>query len=131
MAESIEARSARAGRIAPVLAELYPDLAISLDWETPLQLLVATILSAQCTDERVNMTTPALFARFPDARAYAEADRDELEDLVRSTGFYRNKAKHIQQMAARLFECLCRFLLDDGVENLPVLVDKFLDVFAV
>jgi endonuclease-3 len=104
MAESLAARRARARRIAPVLAELYPDLAISLDWATPLQLLVATILSAQCTDERVNMTTPALFARFPDARAYAEADREELEELVRSTGFYRNKAKHIQEMAARLVD---------------------------
>jgi len=104
MADSLEARRARARRIAPVLAELYPELAISLDWETPLQLLVATILSAQCTDERVNRTTPALFARFPDARAYAEADREELEELVRSTGFYRNKAKHIQQMAARLVD---------------------------
>ncbi len=104
MAESLETRRARARRIAPVLAELYPDLSISLDWETPLQLLVATILSAQCTDERVNLTTPALFARYPDARAYAEADREELEELVRSTGFYRNKAKHIQEMAARLVD---------------------------
>lgn len=104
MGESIEARRERARRIAPVLAELHPELEISLDWETPLELLVATILSAQCTDERVNMVTPAVFERFPSAQDYAEADRDELEELVRSTGFFRNKAKHIQEMAARLVD---------------------------
>jgi endonuclease III len=104
MAEKLAARRERAGRIAQVLADLHPDLAISLDWETPLELLVATILSAQCTDERVNMVTPALFERFRAARDYAEADREELEELVRSTGFFRNKAKHIQEMAARLVD---------------------------
>lgn len=104
MSDSIRTRRARARKISPVLAQLYPDLAISLDWETPLQLLVATILSAQCTDERVNLTTPALFERYRTARDYAEADREELEELIRSTGFYRNKAKHIQEMAARLVD---------------------------
>ncbi len=78
------------------LKRLYPDAVCSLDYETPVQLLVATILSAQCTDERVNMVTPALFARFPTAEALAAADREELETLVRSIGFYRNKAKNIQ-----------------------------------
>ncbi|MEL6763421.1 MAG: endonuclease III [Cyanobacteria bacterium J06607_6] len=78
------------------MKRLYPDATCSLDYETPMQLLVATILSAQCTDERVNLVTPALFARFPDARAMAEADLSEIETLVRSTGFYRNKAKNIQ-----------------------------------
>lgn len=78
------------------LKRLYPDAVCSLDYETPVQLLVATILSAQCTDERVNMVTPALFAQFPTAEALAAADREELETLVRSTGFYRNKAKNIQ-----------------------------------
>src|SRR5262249_51937488 len=67
-----------------------------LDWSTPLQLLVATILAAQCTDERVNRVTPALFAKYPDARAYAEADTAELEEDIKPTGFYRNKAKAIQ-----------------------------------
>lgn len=67
-----------------------------MTYETPVQLLVATILSAQCTDERVNQVTPALFEAYPDALAFAEADRDALETLIRSTGFYRNKAKHIQ-----------------------------------
>jgi endonuclease-3 len=67
-----------------------------LNYETPVQLLIATILSAQCTDERVNLVTPALFERFPDAYAMAEADLAEIESLVKSTGFYRNKAKNIQ-----------------------------------
>ncbi len=101
---SVAERKERAARLAPVLARIYPDLAISLDWQTPLELLVSTILSAQCTDERVNQVTPALFARYRTARDYAEADREELEELIRSTGFYRNKAKHIQGMAARLVD---------------------------
>ena len=79
-----------------ILTELYPDATCSLNYETPVQLLVATILSAQCTDERVNKVTPALFAEFPDAAAIAGCDRDRLETLIRSTGFYRNKAKNIQ-----------------------------------
>ena len=86
----------RALEVLARLKRLYPDATCSLAYETPVQLLVATILSAQCTDERVNLVTPALFARFPDARAMAEADLSELETLVRSTGFYRNKAKNIQ-----------------------------------
>jgi endonuclease-3 len=88
--------------LKPILSESYPDLTVSLDWNTPLQLLVATILSAQCTDERVNRVTPELFNRYPDVGALANADRQELEGLVRSTGFYRNKAKNIQGMAQRL-----------------------------
>ncbi|MGD8496484.1 MAG: endonuclease III [Gemmatimonadales bacterium] len=102
--ESLERRKERAAKIAPLLAEAYPELEISLDWETPLQLVVATILSAQCTDERVNMTTPALFEKYPTARDYAEADREELEELIHSTGFYRNKAKNIQGMGQTLVE---------------------------
>lgn len=77
------------------LAELYPDSRCALNYESPLQLLVATILSAQCTDVRVNMVTPALFARFPDAHAFAKADRAEVEALIQSTGFFRNKAANI------------------------------------
>jgi endonuclease-3 len=80
----------------------YPDATCSLDYETPVQLLVATILSAQCTDERVNQVTPALFSRFPDAPALAGCDRSELETLIRSTGFYRNKAKNIQGACAKI-----------------------------
>lgn len=78
------------------LKQLYPDATCSLDYQTPVQLLVATILSAQCTDERVNKVTPALFECFPDAPALAAADLLEIEALVKSTGFYRNKAKNIQ-----------------------------------
>lgn len=78
------------------LKRLYPDATCSLTYETPLQLLIATILSAQCTDERVNKVTPALFERFPDVHAFAEADVAEIEALVKSTGFFRNKAKNIQ-----------------------------------
>ncbi|WP_193195079.1 endonuclease III [Nostoc sp. MG11] len=86
----------RALEILARLKYLYPDATCSLNYSTPVQLLVATILSAQCTDERVNKVTPALFSRFPDAASLAIADLVELENLVRSTGFYRNKAKNIQ-----------------------------------
>jgi endonuclease-3 len=74
------------------LAEAYPDAHCELDFTTPLELAVATILSAQCTDKRVNEVTPALFARYPTAADYAAADRAELEELIRPTGFFRNKA---------------------------------------
>jgi endonuclease-3 len=77
------------------LAVLYPDSRCALNYESPLQLLVATILSAQCTDVRVNMVTPALFNRFPDAQAFAMAERTEVEGLIQSTGFFRNKATNI------------------------------------
>lgn len=83
---------------------LYPDATCSLTYATPVQLLVATILSAQCTDERVNLVTPELFRRFPDAAALAGAPRAELEILVRSTGFYRNKAKNIQGACQMIME---------------------------
>ena len=100
--DSLRKRRERVAELKPILSESYPDLTVSLDWNTPLQLLVATILSAQCTDERVNRVTPELFNRYPDVGALANADRQELEGLVRSTGFYRNKAKNIQGMAQRL-----------------------------
>jgi endonuclease III len=86
----------RSRKILNSLASLYPDATCSLTYATPVQLLVATILSAQCTDERVNKVTPRLFDRFPDALAFAEAEREEIETLIRSTGFFRNKAKNIQ-----------------------------------
>lgn len=86
----------RALEVMVRLKQLYPDATCSLDYQTPVQLLVATILSAQCTDERVNKVTPALFERYPDAPALAIADLSEIETLVKSTGFYRNKAKNIQ-----------------------------------
>jgi endonuclease-3 len=85
----------RARRINRELGQLYPDAHCELDFSTPLELLVATILSAQCTDKRVNLVTPTLFARYPDAEAYAGADRTELEELIRSTGFFRAKTSSI------------------------------------
>jgi endonuclease-3 len=102
--EGLDARKKRARRVGPILADLYPDTRVTLDYGTPLELLVATILSAQCTDERVNLVTPALFARYPAAKDYAEGGRAELEGLIHSTGFFRNKAKHIQGMSACLVE---------------------------
>lgn len=86
----------RALEILVRLQHLYPDARCSLTYKTPLQLLVATILSAQCTDKRVNQVTPALFACYPDAAALAEAELAKLESLIRSTGFFRNKARNIQ-----------------------------------
>jgi endonuclease-3 len=85
----------RARKIVRQLAELYPDAQCALHHEGPLQLLIATILSAQCTDVRVNMVTPALFARYPTARHFAEAEVGELEAAIQSTGFFRNKARSI------------------------------------
>ncbi len=94
----------RTRRIARALARLYPDAHCSLDYASPLQLLVATILAAQCTDARVNKVTPALFARYPDALAFASADQAELEALVQTTGFFRNKAKNIIACCGALVE---------------------------
>jgi endonuclease-3 len=90
---------ARAAVVVERLRELYPEAECELLHESPFQLLAATILSAQCTDEMVNAVTPALFARFPDAVSLAAADPDEVELLVHSTGFYRQKAKNLIGMA--------------------------------
>ncbi|WP_328390106.1 endonuclease III [Nocardia sp. NBC_00416] len=94
----------RARRMNRVLARAFPDAHCELDFGTPLELAVATILSAQCTDVRVNMTTPALFAAYPDARAYAEANRAELEELIRPTGFFRNKTSSLTGLGQALLE---------------------------
>ena len=82
----------------------YPDATTALDWENPLELLVATILSAQTTDVRVNAVTPNLFAKYPTAADYAAADPTELEEDIRPTGFFRNKAKSLRGMAGALVE---------------------------
>ena len=95
---------ARAAAIEAALAAAHPDATCELAFSNPYELLVATILSAQCTDVRVNMVTPALFRRFPDAGALADADPAELEGLVRSTGFFRNKAKSLLGMARAVVE---------------------------
>ncbi len=86
-----------------LLAE-YPDAHCALDFRNPYQLLVATILSAQCTDKRVNMVTPAFFKKYPTARALAGARRDDVETLIKSTGFFRNKAKSLVGMATAVAE---------------------------
>jgi len=92
----------RARRINRTLAEAYPDARCELDFTGAFQLLVATVLSAQCTDVRVNQVTPALFARFPDAAAMASAPREELEELIRPTGFFRAKASSLLESSADL-----------------------------
>ena len=102
--ESRAAKQARAAEIVRRLHAEYPDAKCSLDHGNPYELLAATILSAQCTDERVNMTTPALFARYPAPADLADARTEELEELIRSTGFFRNKAKSLLGMAAALTE---------------------------
>ncbi|HUW15474.1 MAG TPA: endonuclease III [Actinomycetes bacterium] len=101
----VESRTAlvrRARRINRELALTYPEAHCELDFSTPLELLVATILSAQCTDKRVNLTTPVLFERYPSAADYAAADREELETLVKSTGFYRAKTNSIMGLGQAL-----------------------------
>ena len=95
---------ARLPEILRLLHEAYPDAQCELNYETPLELLVATVLSAQCTDARVNMVTPDLFDAYPTAQDFAEADIDELQEAIRSTGFYRNKAKNVQDACRRIVE---------------------------
>jgi endonuclease-3 len=100
--KAAETRRVRA--ILAALDEMYPDAECELNHQNAFQLLCATILSAQCTDKRVNMVTPTLFARWPDARSLAAADSAELEDIIRTTGFFRNKAKSLKAMARGLEE---------------------------
>jgi len=100
--ESREARQRRATEILARLRREYPDAHCELDYRTPFQLLVATILSAQCTDARVNLVTPALFERYPDPADLATADPREVEALIRSAGFFRIKARNLVGMARAL-----------------------------
>jgi endonuclease-3 len=95
-------RKERASALVEAFERVYPEAHCELDFKTPLELLVATILSAQCTDKRVNMVTPALFKKYRTARAYAEAPQEELESEIQSTGFFRQKAKSLRAMAADL-----------------------------
>ena len=94
----------RAAEILDRLAHRYPEARVELDFDGPLQLLIATILSAQSTDKRVNQVTPELFRKYPDAKALAAAPRDKLEEELRSTGFFRQKAKSVQGCCAMLVE---------------------------
>jgi len=102
--ESLDQKKARAKKIIRRLREHYPNSRCSLAFETPHQLMVATILSAQCTDERVNKVTPKLFAQYPSVDAFADADQTELEQAIYTTGFYVNKARAIKNSARELLE---------------------------
>lgn len=95
-------KTERAEKIREILDRLYPDVKCTLDYSNPLEMLIATQLSAQCTDARVNIVTKELFKRYRTAREYAEADVKELEDLIRSAGFYKNKAKNIKACCRRI-----------------------------
>jgi endonuclease-3 len=102
--ESKSKRQERAKEIVGRLHEEYPDADCELDYSSPWELLVATILSAQSTDVRVNKETPALFARYPTIKAMAEASQEDVEEMVRRTGFYRNKARAVRETAAIIVE---------------------------
>ena len=117
------AKQQRAVEILLRLKRFYPEAACTLNYETPVQLLVATILSAQCTDERVNRVTPALFQRFPDAKAMSCVDLEQLENLVRSTGFYRSKAKNIQ--------AACRLIVTQFGGQVPQRMEQLLQLPGV
>lgn len=119
----LSAKRQRALEILVRLKRLYPEARCTLNYKTPVQLLVATILSAQCTDERVNKVTPGLFTRFPDADALANADLEDLENLVRPTGFYRNKAKNIQ--------AACRMLVIEFGSQVPKRMEQLLKLPGV
>jgi endonuclease-3 len=106
-----------------LLRKQYPDASCALAHENPLQLLIATILSAQCTDVRVNIVTPALFARYPDAQAFAEADSAELEGMIQSTGFFRNKARNIQ--------ACCRLLVGSWKGQVPGTLEDLVELPGV
>jgi endonuclease-3 len=97
-------RQQRATALIEAFGKVYPEAHCELNFSNPLELLVATILSAQCTDKRVNMVTPALFKKYRTARAYAEAPQETLEKEIQSTGFFRSKAKSLRAMAAGLVE---------------------------
>jgi endonuclease-3 len=109
--ESKKARRQRAGKIDVILARQYPDAWCSLNYENPLQLLVATILAAQCTDERVNIVTADLFDKYPTAEDFAEANLETLQEEIRSTGFFRNKSKSLKNA--------CRAIVDEHDGQVP------------
>jgi len=102
--ESLPARTARLQKVIAGLQKAYPEAHCELNYRTPLELLIATILSAQCTDKQVNLVTPDLFKRYPTAQAYAAAERGELEKAISRLGFFRNKAKSIQACCKALVE---------------------------
>jgi endonuclease-3 len=104
LSRKIEKRRERVQKVLPLLKKLYPGAKCSLDHHSPLELLVATILSAQCTDERVNIVTKTLFKKYRTAKDYANVPQEELEKDIQSTGFYRNKSRSIRAMAQSLLQ---------------------------
>lgn len=109
--------------ILPILKRTYPDAKCSLNFSTPLQLIVATILSAQCTDDRVNIVTKTLFKKYRSAKDYAKAPQEELEKEIQSTGFYRNKAKSLRAMA--------QSLIDKHNGQVPETMEELVDLAGV
>ena len=105
------------------LKKAYPEAKCALQYATPLQLLIATILSAQCTDKRVNLVTPALFRKYPSVDAFAHASLETLEEMIHSTGFFRNKAKNIREA--------CRWLLKKHNGQVPRSMQELLELSGV
>jgi endonuclease-3 len=102
MRESLAKKKVRARAIYRILTKTYPNVNCELNFKTAFQLLVATVLSAQCTDKRVNQTTPALFKKYPNPKKMAQADIKDIQRLVKSTGFYRAKAKNIKTLSSKI-----------------------------
>lgn len=123
MAESLKSKKERAVSIYNVFCEVYSDADCTLEYDNALQLVIATQLAAQCTDARVNLVTPALFAKYPDVYAFANADELELREDIRSTGFFRNKAKNI-------IGC-CKMLIDDFGGEVPSTMEDLLKLPGV
>jgi endonuclease-3 len=121
--ESKQAKLNRAKGIIDGLRSAYPNAHCELNYSNPLELLIATILSAQCTDKRVNLVTPRLFKRYPSAAAYADAPATELQDAIKSTGFFRNKTKSIQ--------AACRALVDKHKGQVPRTMDELRELGGV
>jgi len=121
--ESRLATIQRARTIEALLFKQYPDAAVALQFENPLQLLISVILSAQCTDARVNMVTPALFKKYRSADSFARANPSELEEAIHSTGFFRNKAKNI-------INC-CKLLMEKHGGEVPASMDELITLPGV
>ena len=123
MRENLTEKNKRVLKIIEIFKQVYKDADCTLDYMSPLQLLIATQLAAQCTDARVNMVTPALFKRYPTVYDFARADPDELSALIHSTGFYRNKTKNI-------IAC-CKKLISDFNGEVPKTMDELLSLPGV
>ncbi|MCI0744729.1 MAG: endonuclease III [Verrucomicrobia subdivision 3 bacterium] len=121
--EALAARAARVEKIVASLRAAYPNAHCELDYSTPLELLIATILSAQCTDKQVNLVTPELFKRYPSAHDYADADTADLEKSIARLGFFRNKARSIK--------ACCRALVDQHGGKVPASMEELTQLAGV